>query len=212
MKKLISSILFSLIGLVSYGQSKNITLLIYKDGKVIGTHKVPMPTEKVKEKVVTKIKYVKVKSKPEVVTVKEIEYKLVPVPTMPTALDTIAILQKYYPRNIYTDVIKLHNNVGEIAITDTIAHNRLVGRSWQATIRMKQDPLPLAEFSNRDANWFMGPYITTNFIQEFQSFGVSVVRKGKEDNLLQFTFGGNVHEGKIRSNAYFGLGYLLRLK
>jgi hypothetical protein len=59
--------------------------------------------------------------------------------------------------------------------------------------------------------WYMGPHITTNFSQPFQSFGISVVRKSLNDNLIQFQIGGNVHEGTMRPNPYIGIGGLLKL-
>ena len=215
MKKLILTSLVILFSLYGKAQSKVITLSYYKDGKVIQTQVIPIPFLVPAPKPVVITKVIKQRAKPRKAPkpqiIKEIEYKIVPVHLSPTALDTVAILQKYYPLNIYTDVIKFHNNAGEVTIIDTIAHNRLVGRSWQATIRHNPEPLRLAEFSTRRTGWYMGPYVSTNFTQAFQSFGLSVVRQGPNNTMLQLNVGNNVHEGKIKPNAYFGLGVLFKL-
>jgi hypothetical protein len=100
MRKLIT-LLLMLSGVLAYGQT--LTFKTYKNGQIIATKTIPYPT-----KVVTKIvyKYVPiVKIKKVKVSVPKIEYKLVEVPTKPTALDTVSILQQYYPKNIFTDIL-----------------------------------------------------------------------------------------------------------
>jgi len=215
MKKFLLTIVTMLFSFTSQAQSKDIKLNFYKDGKVTYTQLIAIPFLVPAPKTVVITKIVKQKAKPRKAPkpqiIKEIEYKIVPIHLSPTALDTIAILQKYYPRNIYTDVIKFHNNAGEVTIIDTIAHNRLVGRSWQATIRHNPEVLQLADFSTRKTSWYMGPYVSTNFTQAFQSFGFSIIRQGPSNTMLQLNVGNNVHEGKIKSNAFFGLGVLLKL-
>ena len=201
-----------LVGVLAYGQKpKYLVFKTYKDGKVIGQKYVKIPpTEKIQ---VTTFKYIPKpqKSKPQIVRVPE--YKLVNVPTAPTALDTIAILQLYYPKNIHKETITLEDGIGNIQITDTISHNRLVGRKWladiQPIIKVKEKIVEI--YRPKEVQWYMGPHITTNFTQPFQSFGISIVRKSLNDNLIQFQVGGNVHEGTLRPNAYFGIGGLLKL-
>jgi hypothetical protein len=136
---------------------------------------------------------------------------MVPVPTAPTALDTVAILQQYYPKNVHREVLTLEEGVGNVIITDTISHNRLVSRRWIADIKPKVKERIVEVYRPKTVQWYMGPHITTNFSQPFQSFGLSIVRKSLNDNLLQLQVGGNVHEGSMRPNAYMGIGMLLKL-
>lgn len=209
MKKVVLGLLM-LSGVLAFAQKpKYLVFKTYKDGKVIGQKYVKIPEKETIQ--VTQIKYVpKIKkSKPQIV--KQLEYKLVNVPTAPTALDTIAILQQYYPKNIHKETITLEDGVGNIQITDTISHNRLVSRKWIADVKPQIKEKIVEIYRPKEIQWFMGPHITTNFTQPVQSFGLSIVRKDLSDNLLQLQIGGNVHEGTMRPNAYFGIGVLLKL-
>jgi hypothetical protein len=201
-----------LMGVSAFGQKqKFIIVKSYKNG--IATVSKVIPIKQPQTINVTQIKYVpqiKIKkSKPQIV--KQIEYKLVNVPTAPTALDTVAILQQYYPKNVHREVLTLEEGVGNVVITDTISHNRLVSRRWIADVKPKVKERIVEVYRPKIVQWYMGPHMTTNFTQPFQSFGLSIVRKSLNDNLLQLQVGGNVHEGSMRPNPYMGIGMLLKL-
>jgi hypothetical protein len=209
MKKVLLG-LFMLSGVLAYGQTaKVLRVKSYKDGKIIGTktYNIIQPINVTQTKIVPKVKIVK--SKPKIV--KQIEYKLVEIPTKATALDTTAILQQYYPKNVHKETITLEDGVGTIQITDTISHNRLVSRKWLADVKPQVKEKIVEIYRPKIVQWYMGPHMTTNFSQPFQSFGISVVRKSLNDNLIQFQIGGNVHEGTMRPNPYIGIGGLLKL-
>jgi len=202
-----------LMGVSAFGQKqKFIIVKTYKNGVATVSKVIPLPVPQKIE--VTQIKYVpqiKIKkSKPQIV--KQIEYKLVNVPTAPTALDTVAILQQYYPKNVHREVLTLEEGVGNVIITDTISHNRLVSRRWIADIKPKVKERIVEVYRPKEIQWYVGPLITTNFTQPIQSFGISVIRKSLNDNLIQLQVGGNVHEGTMKPNAYMGVGMLLKLK
>jgi hypothetical protein len=130
MRKLIT-LLLMLSGVLAYGQT--LTFKTYKNGEVVATKTIPYPT-----KVVTRViyKYITVvKTKKVKVPVEKIQYKVVEVAGKPTALDTVAILQQYYPKNIFTDVLVLEKGQGKVTVTDTVSHNRLVGRTFTADIK-----------------------------------------------------------------------------
>jgi hypothetical protein len=201
-----------LMGVSAFGQKqKFIIVKTYKNGVATVSKVIPLPVPQKIE--VTQIKYVpqiKIKkSKPQIV--KQIEYKLVNVPTAPTALDTVAILQQYYPKNVHKETLTLEDGIGNVIITDTISHNRLVSRRWIADVKPKVKERIVEVYRPKIVQWYMGPHMTTNFTQPFQSFGLSIVRKSLNDNLLQLQVGGNVHEGSMRPNAYMGIGMLLKL-
>ncbi len=212
MMKKLYILLLMLMGVSAFGQKqKFIIVKTYKNGVATVSKVIPLPVPQKIE--VTQIKYVpqiKIKkSKPQIV--KQIEYKLVNVPTAPTALDTVAILQQYYPKNAHKEVLTLEDGIGSVIITDTISHNRLVSRRWIADVKPKVKERIVEVYRPKTVQWYMGPHMTTNFIQPFQSFGLSIVRKNLNDNLLQLQVGGNVHEGSMRPNAYMGIGMLLKL-
>ncbi len=200
-----------LSGVLAFGQTpKVLRVKTYKDGKIIGTktYNIIQPINVTQTKIVPKTK-TKVVVKKEIVKVPE--YKIVNVQTPVTALDTVAILQQYYPTNVHKEIITLEDGVGNIQITDTISHNRLVSRKWLADIKPQIKEKIVEIYRPKTVQWYMGPHITTNFTQPLQSFGLSIVRKSLNDNLIQFQVGGNVHEGTMRPNAYFGIGGLLKL-
>ena len=211
MKKLLVMSALMLSSMLATAQTaKVLRVKSYKDGKIIGTqtYNIIQPINVTQTKIVPKTRTI---TKTKVVKVPQIEYKLVEIPTKATALDTTAILQQYYPKNVHNETITLEDGVGRIQITDTISHNRLVSRKWVADVKPKVKEKIVEIYRPKTVQWYMGPHITTNFSQPFQSFGISVVRKSLNDNLIQFQIGGNVHEGTMRPNPYIGIGGLLKL-
>ena len=211
MKKVLLGLLM-LSGVLAYGQKpKYLVFKTYKDGKVIGQKYVKIPPQKIE---VTQIKYVpqiKIKkSKPQIV--KQIEYKLVEIPTKATALDTTAILQQYYPKNVHKETITLEDGVGTIQITDTISHNRLVSRKWLADVKPKVKERIVEIYRPKTVQWYIGPNFTSNVKQPFLSFGASVLRKGLSDNIFQISIGTTVHEGVASPTPYFGFGGYFKIK
>ena len=210
MKKLYI-LLLMLMGVSAFGQKqKFIIVKSYKNGVATVSKIIPIAMPTPPPAPVAKVKP-KVKIRTVTKTVEVLKYTMVSVPTAPTALDTVAILQQYYPKNVHREVLTLEEGVGNVVITDTISHNRLVSRRWIADIKPKVKERIVEVYRPKTVQWYMGPHITTNFTQPFQSFGLSVVRKSLNDNLIQFQVGGNVHEGSMRPNAYMGVGMLLKL-
>ena len=210
MKKLYI-LLLMLMGVSAFGQKqKFIIVKTYKNGVATVSKIIPIAMPTPPPAPVAKVKP-KVKIRTVTKTVEVPKYTMVSVPTAPTALDTVAILQQYYPKNVHREVLTLEEGVGNVIITDTISHNRLVSRRWIADVKPKVKEKIVEVYRPKTVQWYMGPHITTNFTQPFQSFGLSVVRKSLNDNLIQFQVGGNVHEGSMRPNAYMGVGMLLKL-
>ena len=199
------------MGVSAFGQKqKFIIVKTYKNGVATVSKIIPIAMPAPPPAPVAKVKP-KVKIRTVTKTVEVPKYTMVSVPTAPTALDTVAILQQYYPKNVHREVLTLEEGVGNVVITDTISHNRLVSRRWIADVKPKVKERIVEVYRPKTVQWYMGPHITTNFTQPFQSFGLSVVRKSLNDNLIQFQVGGNVHEGSMRPNAYMGVGMLLKL-
>ena len=199
------------MGVSAFGQKqKFIIVKSYKNGVATVSKIIPIAMPTPPPAPVAKVKP-KVKIRTVTKTVEVPKYTMVSVPTAPTALDTVAILQQYYPKNVHREVLTLEEGVGNVIITDTISHNRLVSRRWIADVKPKVKEKIVEVYRPKTVQWYMGPHITTNFTQPFQSFGLSVVRKSLNDNLIQFQVGGNVHEGSMRPNAYMGVGMLLKL-
>jgi hypothetical protein len=201
-----------LMGVSAFGQKqKFIIVKSYKNGVATVSKVIPIPVPTPKPVIVPVAKAPKPRVKTVTKTVEVLKYTMVPVPTAPTALDTVAILQRYYPKNVHKETITLEDNVGTIQIIDSISHNRLVHREWLADVKPRVRETIVQIYRPKTVQWYMGPHITTNFTQPIQSFGLSIARKSLNDHILQFQFGANVHEGTMRPNAYFGIGGLLKL-
>jgi hypothetical protein len=201
-----------LMGVSAFGQKqKFIIVKTYKNGVATVSKVIPIPVPTPKPVIVPVAKAPKPRVKTVTKTVEVLKYTMVPVPTAPTALDTVAILQQYYPKNVHKETLTLEDGIGNVIITDTISHNRLVSRRWVADVKPKVKERIVEVYRPKIVQWYMGPHITTNFTQPIQSFGLSIARKSLNDHILQFQFGANVHEGTMRPNAYFGIGGLLKL-
>ena len=164
-----------LSGVLAYGQT--LTFKSYKNGQVVSTKTIPYPT-----KVVTRViyKYITVdKIKKVEVPVEKIQYKVVEVAGKPTALDTVAILQQYYPKNVFTDVLVLEKGQGKVTVIDTVSHNRLVGRTFTAEIKPKlvRERVEVVQPIVRE--WYLGPEVTSNFNGVNNWYGLNALLKNK---------------------------------
>jgi hypothetical protein len=207
MRKLIT-LLLMLSGVLAYGQT--LTFKSYKNGQIISTKTIPYPT-----KVVTNVvyKYVPVvKIKKVNVPVPKIEYKLVEVPTKPTALDTVSILQQYYPKNEFKDVLVLPDGQGRISITDSISHNRLASRKWLADINPKVVRETVEVPSPPIREYYIGPELTTNFNGINNWYGLNLLVKNKINNIIKLGAGINMRDGIDGPKPYFAAGFYFKFK
>jgi hypothetical protein len=207
MRKLIT-LLLMLSGVLAYGQT--LTFKTYKNGEVVATKTIPYPT-----KVVTKVvyKYVPVvKVKKVKVPVEKIQYKVVEVAGKPTALDTVAILQQYYPKNVFTDVLVLEKGQGKVTVTDTVSHNRLVGRTFTADIkpRLVRENVEVAPPAVRE--WYLGPELTTNFNGINNWYGLNALLKTKQNYIYKLGGGINMRDGLVGPRPYLVVGAYFKIK
>ena len=197
-----------LSGVLAYGQT--LTFKTYKNGQVVATKTIPYPT-----KVVTRVvyKYVPVvKIKKVKVPVEKIQYKVVEVAGKPTALDTVAILQQYYPKNVFTDVLVLEKGQGKVTVTDTVSHNRLVGRTFTADIkpRLVRENVEVAPPAIRE--YYIGPEFSTNFRSINNWYSLSLLIKNKSNHIIRFSGGVNMRDGINGAQPYFATGFYLKFK
>jgi hypothetical protein len=207
MRKLIT-LLLMLSGVLAYGQT--LTFKSYKDGKVVATKTIPYPT-----KVITRVIYktiTVVKTKKVNVPVPKIEYKIVEVLGKPTALDTVAILQQYYPKNVFTDVLVLEKGQGKVTVTDTVSHNRLVGRTFTADIKPKlvRERVEVVQPNVREL--YLGPEITTNFNGINNWYGLNALLKTKQNGIFKLGAGINMRDGLDGPKPYLVGGYYIKIK
>ena len=211
MKKLYI-LLLMLMGVSAFGQKqKFIIVKTYKNGVATVSKVIPIPIPTPPPTPVVKI----VKQKPKrVVKTIEVPVEIIKTVTDDRKIDSLqAVIMSYNVISNSTDSYLLDHNQGIVVIKEQLVGNRIINRQWTADIQpiVKTKEKIVEVYRPKTVQWYMGPHITTNFTQPFQSFGLSIVRKNLNDNMIQFQVGGNVHEGSMRPNAYMGVGMLLKL-
>jgi hypothetical protein len=202
-----------LMGVSAFGQKqKFIIVKTYKNGVATVSKIIPIAMP-VPAPVVAPV--VKVKPKVKIKTVTktvEVPVEVVKIVKDDRKIDSLqAVIMSYNVVSNSTDSYLLEHNQGIVVVKEQLVGNKIINRIWNADIKPITKEKIVEVYRPKTVQWYMGPHITTNFSQPFQSFGLSVVRKNLNDNLLQFQIGGNVHEGSMRPNPYMGIGMLLKL-
>jgi hypothetical protein len=53
---------------------------------------------------------------------------------IPTIIDTNTVIKRYYSLNIYKDTLNLSDSLGYVSVTDSIARNAIISRTWDAKV------------------------------------------------------------------------------
>ena len=77
--------------------------------------------------------------KTKVVTKKgeDIYHETIKEVIIPTIVDTQALLHDYFVKNIYKDTLQLPDSLGTIAMIDTITQNKILGRTFNASVKQR---------------------------------------------------------------------------
>jgi hypothetical protein len=202
-----------LMGVSAFAQKqKFIIVKTYKNGVATVSKVIPIPLP---TPVPIVVPVAKVKPKVKIRTVTktvEVPFEVVKTVTDYRKIDSLqAVIMSYNVISNSTDSYLLEHNQGIVIIKEQLVGNKIINRQWNADIKPVTKEKIVEVYRPKTVQWYMCPHITTNFTQPFQSFGISVVRKNLNDNMIQFQVGGNVHEGSMRPNAYMGVGMLLKL-
>ncbi len=107
------------------GNKKGTGEIVKVDGKKYELIKHEIDTvEVVKTKVVTK--------KGE-----DIYHETIKEVTIPAIVDTQALLQDYFAKNIYKDTLQLPDSLGIVSLIDTITQNKIFGRTFNASVKQR---------------------------------------------------------------------------
>ena len=198
-----------LLSMVALAQKpKYIVVKNYREGKVTAQKKVELPTQtKVIYKYITVVKTKKVE-----VPVPKIEYKIVEVAGKPTALDTVSILQAYYPKNTFKDVLVLPEGQGRVTIVDTISHNRLASRKWVADVTPKVVKETVEVPAPAIREYFLGPEASTNFRSINNWYSLNVLIKNKSNHIIKIGGGVNMRDGIDGPQPWMAAGFYFKIK
>jgi hypothetical protein len=77
--------------------------------------------------------------KTKVVTRKgeDIYHETIKEVTIPAIVDTQALLQDYFAKNIYKDTLQLPDSLGIVSLIDTITQNKILGRTFNASVKQR---------------------------------------------------------------------------
>jgi hypothetical protein len=215
MKKLITLCLLLITTFSALSQKpKYIVIKRWRNGQLISTKSIPL----VNKIEVTRVEYVKVKqkSKPKVVEIK------VPVQVEKLVVDNRKVDSlNAIINNMSNDFAKvttqkgtytLEKNQGTVVVEEKVSNNQVIGRTFSADVKPQVKERIVEVYRPKQVEWFMGPTFTSNLITPFQSLGLGIQRKGKDENIIQLSVGGTIRDGYMEPRAIFGLGWLLKLK
>ena len=57
---------------------------------------------------------------------------------IPTIIDTAALLKDFFAKNVYKDTLRLPDSLGIVAVTDTITQNKILGRTFNASVKQRE--------------------------------------------------------------------------
>ena len=161
------------------GNKKGTGEIVKVDGKKYELIKHEIDTvEVVKTKVVTK--------KGEDIYHETIVEKEVIIPAI---IDTAALLKDYYSKVLYKDVLVLPDSLGTVAVTDTISQNKILGRTFNASVKQRtiKETLIVKELPKTQVYYgFTGGF---NKVDVVSNLGAGVLIKSKSDKIYQLGIG-----------------------
>jgi hypothetical protein len=134
---------------------------------------------------------------------------------IPTVIDTAALLKDYYSKVLYKDVLVLPDSLGTVAVTDTISQNKILGRTFNASV--KQRTIKETTIVKEPARTQLYYGLNGGFNKEdvVSSIGAGLILKTKKDKIYQFSLGVNnrVVDGTTGGlSPYIGFGTYWKIK
>jgi hypothetical protein len=108
---------------------------------------------------------------------------------IPTIVDTAALLKDYYSKVLYKDVLVLPDSLGTVAVTDTISQNKILGRTFNASVKqrtIKETTIVKEPARNQVYYGLTGGFNKADVVS---SIGAGLILKTKKDKIYQFTLG-----------------------
>ena len=185
------------------GNKKTTGEIVKVDGKKYELIKHEIDTvEVVKTKVVTK--------KGE-----DIYHETIKEVSIPTIVDTQALLHDYFAKNIYKDTLQLPDSLGTVSLIDTITQNKILGRTFNASVKQRtiKETLIVKELPKTKVFYgFEGGFNKADVVSHL---GFGVLINTKKDKIFHLGIGAanRVTDGTNGALApYIGGGVYWKLK
>jgi hypothetical protein len=155
--------------------------------------------------------------KTKVVTKKgeDIYHETIKEVVIPTIVDTQALLQDFFAKNIYKDTLQLPDSLGTIAMIDTITQNKILGRTFNASVKQRtiKETMIVKELPKTQV--YYG--ITGGFNKEdvVSNIGAGLLIKTKKDKIYNLGIGvaNRVTDGTNGTlSPYIGAGVYWKIK
>jgi hypothetical protein len=155
--------------------------------------------------------------KTKVVTKKgeDIYHETIKEVIIPTIVDTQALLQDFFAKNIYKDTLQLPDSLGTIAMIDTITQNKILGRTFNASVKQRtiKETLIVKELPKTQV--YYGLTGGFNKADVVSNVGAGLLVKTKKDKIYQIGVGvaNRVTDGTNGTlSPYIGGGVYWKIK
>jgi hypothetical protein len=134
---------------------------------------------------------------------------------IPTVIDTAALLKDYYSKVLYKDVLVLPDSLGTVAVTDTISQNKILGRTFNASVKQRIIKETTIVKEPAKTQLYYGLNGGFNKVDVVTSIGAGLILKTKKDKIYQFNLGVNnrVVDGTTGGlSPYIGFGTYWKIR
>jgi hypothetical protein len=134
---------------------------------------------------------------------------------IPTIVDTAALLKDFFAKNVYKDTLRLPDSLGTVAVTDTITQNKILGRTFNASVKQREikETLIVKELPKTQVYYgFNGGFNKADVVS---NIGAGVIVKTKKDKIYQLGAGvaNRTVDGTNGSlSPYVGAGVYWKIK
>ena len=110
---------------------------------------------------------------------------------IPAVIDTMALLKDYYSKVLYKDTLVLPDSLGIVALNDTISQNKILGRTFNASVKQRtiKETMIVKELPKTKIFYGLeGGFNKADFVS---SVGAGVLINTKKDKIYQLGVGVN---------------------
>jgi hypothetical protein len=128
-------------------------------------------------------------------------------------IDTPAIINDYFSKNVYKDTLVINDSLGYVYIVDTITKNKILHRQWASKIKERwvkettivKEPPKVEYYLGLNANFDKKDYLN--------SVGASAMLKNTKNNIIQINVGltNKPYTTSQQFTPYFGGGMYWKL-
>jgi len=108
---------------------------------------------------------------------------------IPAVIDTMALLKDYYSKVLYKDTLVLPDSLGTVAVLDTISQNKILGRTFNASVKQRtiKETTIVKELPKTKVFYGLeGGFNKADFVS---SVGAGVLINTKKDKIYQLGLG-----------------------